>query len=134
MQITAAALRWLGKQTASVVGSHFDQGSQWSFYCLWVMFEQMDEILPVVTFGPAEQRAKKENETYFLSECSYRQVLTNTDLYFSKGREKKELLKYFKNNIACLNTAKPANFGFCKFHSSLQLGRSKQAILWQHYW
>lgn len=53
------------------------------------MFEPMDEILPVVTFGPAEQRAKKENETYFLSECSYRQVLTNTDLYFSRGEREK---------------------------------------------
>lgn len=67
----------------------------------------MDEILPVVTFGPVEQRAEKENETYFLSECSCRQVLTNTDLYFSKGRENQELLKYFKNNTACLSTAKP---------------------------
>lgn len=96
------------------------------------MFESMDKILPVVTFGPPEQRAKKENETYFLSGFSYRQVLTNTDLYFSKGRENQALLKYFKNNTVpehCQTFAKAEHFGYCKFHSSLQLGRSNQVVL-----
>lgn len=77
------------KQTASVVDSHFDtatKGCDGVFFSRWVMFDPVEETSPVVADAPAEQRAKKENQTHFLRECSYRQVLTN--LYFSKGREK----------------------------------------------
>lgn len=97
------------------------------------MCEPTDKILPVVTVALAEQRAKEENETY----C-YRQVLTNTDLYFSKGRGNWELLKYFKNNTASLSTAKPSQtqitLGFSRFHGSLQSGRYNQAVLRHKCW
>lgn len=72
--------------------------------------------------------SQKENETHFLSEHSYIQVLTNTDLYFSKGRANQELLKYFKNNTARLSAAKPSrkaeHCGYCELHSTLEGGRS----------
>lgn len=127
-----------GKQHQWWIHVFQHQALQWSFSCLWVMCEPTDKILPVLTVALAEQSAKEENENYFLSECCYRQVLTNTDLYFSKGRGNWELLKYFKNNTASLSTAKPSQkqitLGFSRFHGSLQSGRYNQAVLRHKCW
>lgn len=59
------------------------------------MFDTVVEIFPVVSVALTEQ-SQKENETHFLSECSYVQVLTNTDLYFSKGRENRSFLSILR--------------------------------------
>lgn len=61
------------------------------------MFDPADEVLPAVTVAPVEQRAKRENEIHFLSQCSHIQVLSNTNLYLSKvGEEKLSILSILR--------------------------------------
>lgn len=95
------------------------------------MFDSMVENLPVVSVSPAEQRAKKKMRPIF-SECSHAQVLTNTDLYFSKGGEKPELHEYFQNNAGCLSSAKPLqkqSYGYSDLHSTSERGKIQRGSL-----
>lgn len=64
------------------------QGLQWSFWCRRVMFDPVDEMLPVVTVAPAEQRAKKKMRPIFsVSALTDRCLQT---LIFISAREEKD--------------------------------------------
>lgn len=78
------------------------QGLQWTFSAAggWCLIQCcLRWLLPQPNKKPQRKR-----ETHFLCECSYRQVFVNVS---AREEKKPELLQYFRNCAACLNTAKP---------------------------
>lgn len=113
------------------------KGCKWSFYCLWVMFDPVDEMLPVVTVAPAERWARKKMRPIFsVSTRTYRCLQT---LIFISAREEQtrsflSILRITLRAWALPNLReKQSTVGTVSFTALWRGEDPVRAVLWHKY-